>query len=1173
MKKLLLLTLTVVIVAIVRAESITPEQALLQAQNFIQQREATGNRVRKTPAASQFTQPRQVSGLYVFNIANDGGFVIVSNDDRTIPILGYSDCGSIDFDHMPDNMRAWLQGYADEIAWLQKHDDTMTATVRANAPQRIGSHSTNPITPLLSTTWNQGTPYNNLCPEYSTGHKAVTGCVATAMAQAMYYTEIKAGNTTTTTTAMIPAYETGSYGISMPAIEAGTPINWNNMKHSYDNSATAAQKQAVAELMLYCGCSVRMNYGPSSGSNTNLAAEALKKYFGYSASSVLFVSRSYYSYANWTDMMYNELQQGRPVLYGGQSSGGGHEFVCDGYKYQNNTDYFHINWGWGGTSDNYFVLSVLNPSDQGIGGSSSTDGFHYGQDAVIGIQKTGGTGTVLNVPNNVNLTINSITLSQTGIAHGETVTVNVNVTNNSNDAYDGELCLMVNNSLGDGKMFVIAAHATQNCTFEYTPAASGTYIFKCAKPTPTGGYSWDTNLSATLRVDDRTPSDLTASDVTSASATVSWTSDASEWNLKYRPLTITETDFSDGLPAGWSNYVPSDAYWIITPSITLGGYISFWAGGEGTSGSFAVYLNNGSKSYSQISQQFTVTSTRKEYTVNLSNYSGTSNLAFIIHEANTNSADIDNITFVEPGDWLTVNNITTNPYTLTGLSTETHYEVQVQAIIDGAATEWSDPLFFSTPNLTPTDMVVYPTSQTALIKWTNGSDETKWNVRYLQRNATTTTYDFDAVWKGWAIGDGDGDGKTWGWSGTSGRENSDCFISASVDGTTVLSPQNNLFSPVFNLGGSITFWARGLDANAAAEQFRVKLLNSENQIIGQLTDDIVTTAEWTQYTINLRKYTGTGRVMFVHNTVGGQSALCIDDVTISEPADDWVTIHNVMENPYLLTGLSASSTYDVEVQAVISETITSNWSKTVTFTTASNNSFELADATSDNTYVINAWNNAVANVTLAGRTLYKDGDWNTICLPFNVTLADSPLAGAIAKTLSNATMTGNHVNLSFGNAVDELQAGTPYIIKWEDGDNQNIVNPVFNNVTINASAEHSVEKANGHVKFIGYYDAFSIDTPANDDIYYMTAGNTLKHTGTERMLHACRAYFQFSEEAKTRLFILDFGDETTGIDAQSSLKPQHSTLNTPWYTIDGKKLDKQPTRKGMYIKDGRLVVI
>jgi hypothetical protein len=75
------------------------------------------------------------------------------------------------------------------------------------------------------------------------------------------------------------------------------------------------------------------------------------------------------------------------------------------------------------------------------------------------------------------------------------------------------------------------------------------------------------------------------------------------------------------------------------------------------------------------------------------------------------------------------------------------------------------------------------------------------------------------------------------------------------------------------------------------------------------------------------------------------------------------------------------------------------------------------------------------------------------------------------------------------------------------------------------------------------------------------------------MLHACRAYFQFSEEAKTRLFILDFGDETTGIDAQSSLKPQHSTLNTPWYTIDGKKLDKQPTRKGMYIKDGRLIVI
>ena len=106
------------------------------------------------------------------------------------------------------------------------------------------------------------------------------------------------------------------------------------------------------------------------------------------------------------------------------------------------------------------------------------------------------------------------------------------------------------------------------------------------------------------------------------------------------------------------------------------------------------------------------------------------------------------------------------------------------------------------------------------------------------------------------------------------------------------------------------------------------------------------------------------------------------------------------------------------------------------------------------------------------------------------------------------------------------------------------------------------------MKFIGYYDAFDI-TPANENIYYMTAGNTLKHTGVDRTLKACRAYFQFSTDTRARQFVLDFdGDTTTGIGAL-----QVNDDNCDWYMLDGRKLNGQPTRRGLYIMKGRKVVI
>ena len=496
MKKAILLVLSFMLTIVIKAGDVTPEQALQQAQSFLQQRVASGVSKNRSQSASQLKMAGRVSGLYVFNAEQNQGYVIVSNDDRTAPILGYSETGTLDPDNMPCNMRAWLQGYADEIAWLSAHNyqpSTQPASHRSSAVKT-------PIAPLVTAHWNQGAPYNSQVSGYYSEGNAVTGCVATAMAQVMYYTAKQAGLTTSATTTDMPGYDTSS-SFAVPGISAGETIQWNKMRDTYTSSDTDEGATAVATLMRCCGVSMKMDYADTEhgGSSANGAkvADALKKYFGYDATTQC-ADRSYYSYANWIELIYNELKQGRAVVYNGQSLGGGHAFVCDGYQSE---DYFHINWGWGGMSDDYFKLSVLDPDAQGIGGSSSTEGYGFGQNAIVGIQLEGGTGTVLSNPNEVILSLNSVGTDKATIAVGETAKITFNITNGSSDPYDGEIGLYFidRNALGDGKMFLIPAGGTQDCVVEFIPSSTGTYNITAYKTNGEGGYS-DINYSKSVTV-------------------------------------------------------------------------------------------------------------------------------------------------------------------------------------------------------------------------------------------------------------------------------------------------------------------------------------------------------------------------------------------------------------------------------------------------------------------------------------------------------------------------------------------------------------------------------------------------------------------------------------------------------------------------------------------------
>lgn len=381
MKRTFLLLLSVIVSMVMMADGITAERAEEIARQFVnsQQPAAQGRQMRM---AAKRQLPMNVAvgtnAYYVFNIGSDNGFVMVSGSDLTPQVLGYADKGSFDMENMPANMKVWLDSYADQIAYVERTMGTNQAPML-----RV---SQEPIEPMLFSTWDQGAPYNNKCPIIN-GEGTATGCVATALAQVINYYRYPDQTTKT-----MPAYTTETYGVSVPEIPV-TDIDWDNMLDDYRGGATTAQENAVATLMRLCGQALQTDYCISSdggsGADMVMQVRALREYFGYDKS-VRHLFRIAFSASEWENIIYDELANNRPVLYGGMSMGGGHGFVVDGYY---GDGLFHINWGWSGNSDGYFLLSVLNPyNNEAIGSSSSNDGYSFDQEIVVGIQH--GTGEV-----------------------------------------------------------------------------------------------------------------------------------------------------------------------------------------------------------------------------------------------------------------------------------------------------------------------------------------------------------------------------------------------------------------------------------------------------------------------------------------------------------------------------------------------------------------------------------------------------------------------------------------------------------------------------------------------------------------------------------------------------------------------------------------------------------
>lgn len=319
---------------------------------------------------------------YVFANGEDKGFTIVSGDDRMPEVVGYSAQGTYDPDHLPANYVGFMKAYQETVEALLKGDAQVSrglAEVRQWRAERANSAAVAPL--LGGIKWNQRAPYNNMCPLYKGTNRSVTGCVATAMAQVMMYYQYPKELKTT-----IKAYNTQTYGIQIPEISSGATYDWDNMLPDYSKSDyNSAQADAVAKLMYHCGAAVKMDYGPLSGANVTPAI--LATYFGYDADLMQDLTRTVFTLQQWMTLIDNELKAKRPILYSGQASDEGHEFVCDG---SDGKGLYHINWGWGGYQDGYFDLTILQPTKGGAGSGSAVDGYNRDCSMIIGIAPDNG---------------------------------------------------------------------------------------------------------------------------------------------------------------------------------------------------------------------------------------------------------------------------------------------------------------------------------------------------------------------------------------------------------------------------------------------------------------------------------------------------------------------------------------------------------------------------------------------------------------------------------------------------------------------------------------------------------------------------------------------------------------------------------------------------------------
>src|SRR5512138_744718 len=384
MKKIALLSAVLFIcVSALYAGTVNIKDARLAGKNFYYERinEYTSTPYESIVITGELVEKSNGEPVYyAFNFNNDKGFVLVSADESSWPVIGYSFQGTFSDENMPDHFASWIQHYADQIVAARNQSipadeptqNEWARLINSGSSQLYDLRGNTDVAPLITNDWNQDFPFNGMCPEDDCGGsyqgRVPVGCVATSMTQIMFYWRWPI-----TGQGYHCIYPTPSYGPQC-ADFTNTTYEWNGMDNLGKNNTSFRESSPLATLGWHGGISVNMDYAcPGSGAYTASAASALSTYFKY-ASSTQYVQKISYSTSAWTQLLRDNLDASHPMEYAGQGSGGGHAWVCDGYQ---GTDYFHMNWGWGGAYNGYYYLNNLNP-----GGST----FNSSQGAIINIQ-------------------------------------------------------------------------------------------------------------------------------------------------------------------------------------------------------------------------------------------------------------------------------------------------------------------------------------------------------------------------------------------------------------------------------------------------------------------------------------------------------------------------------------------------------------------------------------------------------------------------------------------------------------------------------------------------------------------------------------------------------------------------------------------------------------------
>lgn len=371
------------------AETVSVSKASAAASAFFNGRSGTRSGLRPTlvwTGTSSGTRSASDPAFYVFNF-NGGGFVVIAGDDAAQPVLGYSETGSFRADNLPSNIRDWFDGYASQVEFIRKNRLTATADIVQAWNAVMGGllKDSGNKKELKTPTWGQDEPYYGNCPEVD-GHKAVTGCVATAVAEIMRYHRWPER-----ATGKLPGYKYKSdlgNEITIPEHTFSGTYNWNEMPEAYFvrksgqwyKNYTEDQARAVAAVMEDAGKMLQSYYNSAdselgtegTGATSYDIPLVLVRYMAYDSTAIL-KHRDDMKYDQWAAMLKTEIDEGRPVCYSGSGDSGGHQFILDGYS----DNMFYINWGWDSQNNGWFSLQALNPTGYS---------FSFSQTAVVGIR-------------------------------------------------------------------------------------------------------------------------------------------------------------------------------------------------------------------------------------------------------------------------------------------------------------------------------------------------------------------------------------------------------------------------------------------------------------------------------------------------------------------------------------------------------------------------------------------------------------------------------------------------------------------------------------------------------------------------------------------------------------------------------------------------------------------